>query len=141
MDTTTNSGKTYGELFEEFLSQFDEVERGKISERNQFRSAWRHNLDLKITQAFRLYGKKLEFSLDIMNVLNLLNEDWGKNEYVLYGTSNLLQFNGYETPGNASTRIRAAYYPNAKGNTKEALYQQSDLYSRWRMQFGIRFYF
>ncbi len=141
MDTTTNSGKTYGELFEEFLAQFDEVERGKISERNQFRSAWRHNLDLKITQAFRLYGKKLEFSLDIMNLLNLLNEDWGKNEYVLYGTSNLLQFNGYETPGNASTRIRAAYYPNAKGNTKEALYQQSDLYSRWRMQFGIRLYF
>lgn len=141
-DTILNSGKTYGQLFEEFLDQYDDIERGKICERNSQRSSWRHFLDVKITQQFRIYKHyKMDLSLDIMNVLNLLNSDWGKSEYVLYGTYSLLEFDGYEDPNNPSSRIKAAFYPNSKGNTKSALYQQSDLWSRWRMQFGIRLYF
>ncbi len=140
-DTLLKSGKTYGELFEDFIGQFDQAERGKVSERNQFRSSWRHTLDLKITQAFSVFDRRMEISLDIMNVLNLLNSDWGKSEYVLYGTSSLLEFVGFETPNDPNSRIKAAYYPNAKGNSKEVLYQQSDLMSRWRMQFGVRIFF
>jgi hypothetical protein len=60
--------------------------RGQYAERNGMRTPWNHELDLKILHEFKLSKtdkfKTLQISLDIFNVLNLLNNDWGHVTFV-----------------------------------------------------------
>lgn len=55
--------------------------RGQYAERNGARLPWYHRLDAKIQQdIFRNIGSHrhtLQFSIDILNVLNLVNQNWG----------------------------------------------------------------
>lgn len=57
--------------------------KGKYAERNGAMLPWVNKFDIKIAQEFYLNvgGKRntLQVSLDILNVGNLLNSDWGKN--------------------------------------------------------------
>ena len=133
------SGKTYGQLFEEFISQFD-VERGKVNERNSQRQPWRNNVDLRIAHSFKINSNKFEVSLDIMNVLSILKKDWGKSEYLPYSTYSLIDFAGFEKQDDPSSRIRAQYKP-ASQVKKADIWEINDYYSRWRMQLGIRYSF
>lgn len=139
-DIEPTTGKTYGQLFEEFIGQFD-VERGKINERNSLRQPWRNNVDLRISHTFSIdNSNKIELSLDIMNFLSLINKEWGKSEYLPYSTYGLIDFAGYEVQDDPSSRIKAQYKPAGKVN-KDDIWEINDYYSRWRMQFGIRYSF
>jgi hypothetical protein len=51
--------------------------RGRILERNGCREPWSHTTILSVRQAIPIGGHALEAELDVFNVLNLLNEDWG----------------------------------------------------------------
>jgi hypothetical protein len=136
------TGKTYGDMFEDFIGQFDEAKRGKVSERNQYRQPWRHNLDLRLAQTVGTFGsQKIEVTLDLMNVLNLMNSDWGVVKYIPYNTYNLLEFVGYEKANDPSSRIKASFIPNKGGNAKNDIWSLNDYLSRWRMQIGIRYSF
>ena len=51
---------------------------GKVAERNGGVNGFYGTLDLRLTKKFNLYKKhSLELSVDIFNVANLLNKDWG----------------------------------------------------------------
>ena len=58
--------------------------RGKIAPRNAFRSPWFHKLDLRFTQDIPspIKGHKGKFMLDIQNVGNLVNKNWGRFQQV-----------------------------------------------------------
>ncbi len=49
--------------------------------RNAFRAGWVNNFDLRISQELPGFfkGHKSELWLDIMNVGNLINKDWGRS--------------------------------------------------------------
>jgi hypothetical protein len=73
--------------------------RGQYAERNALRTPWNHELDLKLMHEFRLSKKNpkqtLQLSMDIFNVLNLINNDWGHITFVTNVnnfTVNLLTF-------------------------------------------------
>ena len=51
---------------------------GKVAERNGGVNGFYGTLDLRLAKKFQLYKKhSLELSVDIFNVLNMLNKDWG----------------------------------------------------------------
>lgn len=51
---------------------------GKVAERNGGVNGFYGTLDLRLAKKFKTYKKQnLEVSVDIFNVANMLNKDWG----------------------------------------------------------------
>ncbi|MFN3781187.1 MAG: hypothetical protein ACK4SO_03315, partial [Candidatus Kapaibacteriota bacterium] len=150
--------KNWDEL-NQFISWFPELEdqRGKIVERNSLRQPWYNQLDLRITQEFpTLRGQSLQIYVDILNVLNLLNSDWGHLKFVSNAVyDRAFTYNGIVTqdlidnPQNGFTQadlgkmiVKFSIPKDAQGNpSKDAMFSTSDLISRWQIQFGIRYSF
>jgi hypothetical protein len=135
----TRAGRTFADL-DEFIknNEYLRENRGKISERNGARNPWQEYLDLRITQDipdFMGIGA-FQLSLDIQNVLNLLNSEWGINESTTFDYQ-IVQYLGTVTyQGRANTPVYSFSKP-----TNNTPYSQSDYSSRWRMQLGIRYSF
>jgi hypothetical protein len=53
-------------------------QRGRILERNSCREPWSHTTILSVRQAVPVAGHAFEAQLDVFNVLNLLNGEWGE---------------------------------------------------------------
>jgi hypothetical protein len=134
----TFSGVGQGEAFDKFIEQDEYLRdrRGEYAERYGAISPWRGKWDFKFLQDynFRVSSaseKKntIQFSVDILNVGNLINSDWG---VVQVPTS--VQPIGVTVAGNTPT------YTFTNTQTKTFNYDAS-LASRWQMQFGIRYIF
>lgn len=62
-------------------------EIGRVARRNSCRNPWFHSVDLHIAKGFGFGGgQEIELIADLFNVLNGINEDWGKYEVI--GLSN-----------------------------------------------------
>ncbi|MBP3725865.1 MAG: TonB-dependent receptor [Bacteroidaceae bacterium] len=105
--------------------------RGQYYKRYADNLRFEHHFDVHIAQKFSFkVGKQinsLELSMNILNVGNLLNKDWGRtygNSFGVYYSPVNYQGNGlYQYTGNYSTR------------------NYSDFYSRWRGQIGLKYTF
>ncbi|WP_439487810.1 TonB-dependent receptor [Algoriphagus sp.] len=132
-------------LFNSFIEQDEYLSsrRGEYVERNGARTPWTHQFDVKIMQDIftNIGGKKntLQLTLDIFNVGNLLNKDWGR-QYT-YGNSffdntyRLLRVAGYD-----GTTPQYTFNPVPMDEP----YFTSDSPiggSRWVGQVGIRYIF
>jgi hypothetical protein len=65
--------------FERFVERTEclREQQGRILERNSCREPWSHTTIASVRQVIPLAGQSLEAELDVFNVLNLLNGDWG----------------------------------------------------------------
>jgi hypothetical protein len=109
--------------------------RGTIVPRNASRYPWQHSLDARIAQDIPIPGlrdNRLQITLDIVNVLNLINKNWGKSYYVSNQNDAFWTFNGYD----AATGKEKIYYTD---RTTAVL--TSNLGSRWGAQLGLRYSF
>jgi hypothetical protein len=112
--------------------------RGSFTERNAARTPWNTTADFHFSQDLNFStGKTITLSLDIMNVTNLLNANWGK-AYFSPNTYN----------STASVGL-VPYFPN-KSSQNYPLYQfvnpgtaysVDPVASRWQMQLGARYTF
>src|SRR5690606_20188574 len=89
------------------LDQYIEAEpclrenRGKIMSRNLCKEPWQNRVDARFT--FRVptvRTQRAELMVDVFNVLNLLNEDWGQVKGVPFPTIELLELRGWDTANN-----------------------------------------
>ncbi|WP_343532136.1 carboxypeptidase regulatory-like domain-containing protein [Pedobacter sp.] len=108
--------------------------RGQYAERFGGRMPWEHQFDVRLLQdlggLIKGTSNKIQLSVDVFNVGNLLNKEWGR---------------GYSLGNNASTLINYTtssgggftFAPPA-GNTA---YQINQTSSRWAAQFGVRYLF
>ena len=66
-------------LFEQLLTREPclEKSRTRIMHRNSCRTPWSNELDLRFSQPLRLGGAEVTLTLDVLNVLNLIDRDWG----------------------------------------------------------------
>ena len=89
------------EAFERFIEGTPclRSQRGRILERNSCREPWSHTTIASIRQAIPVGGRTLEAELDVFNVLNLLNGDWGRYQVA---APRLLEHVG-QTPAPAET--------------------------------------
>ncbi|MFV5684300.1 TonB-dependent receptor [Flavobacterium sp. GB2R13] len=133
------SGAGQGAAFDNFIKQDDYLNgrRGQYAERYGALSPWRGKWDLKLMQDYNFKissasEKKntIQFSVDVLNLGNLLNSDWG-----------LIQQPISVQP--IGVKVNAANIPTYTFNgtqTKTFSYDAS-LASRWQAQFGIRYIF
>jgi hypothetical protein len=118
--------------------EYLKANKGKISERSGPREPWSHQVDLHFSQEIPMFsGQRLEFAFDIVNVLNLLNSEWG---WVRTTGANqtvpLMQFSRIETAAGAD-RGKPRYRFLGISDP----YPPDNLASRWQAQFGIRYTF
>ena len=115
--------------------------RGRIMRRNVCREPWQNRLDTRFT--FRvptINSQRAEISLDVINVLNLVNQDWGVIRGMSNATADLLELRGWDDANN-----RGIFRPT--GNLRLDHAGNADPFntffdnSRWRMQLGVRYAF
>jgi hypothetical protein len=108
--------------------------RGTIVPRNASREPWFHGLDARIAQDIPIPGLKdnrLQLTLDIVNLLNLFNKDWGKLVYVSNQNDVPWTLMGKETDGRDKIQF----------TDRADIFSISQLSSRWQMQLGLRYSF
>ena len=121
-----------------FIAQDDYLSehRGQIAERFGAVNPWFGNLDLRILQdvAFEVSGKpqRFQLSLDILNVPNLLNSDWGVRQVARASATAPLELVDFDSEGE----------PVFNFVGPESTYTDNpNILSRWRMQLGIKYIF
>ena len=119
--------------FETFIMQdpYLRTHRGQYMEKYGALSPWRSRIDVKLSQTLRLAKqRRLEFNLNILNLGNLLDENWGH----------------IHLPTN---RQPLGVYLDSNGtpvysfdpSLKHSFTNDYSLDSRWQIQAGIRFSF
>ncbi|MDQ8051407.1 MAG: carboxypeptidase regulatory-like domain-containing protein [Pedobacter sp.] len=115
---------------DEYLS----TRRGQYAERNGGRMPWEHQFDLRIMQdlgvIFKGTKNSLQLSLDIINVGNLINKDWGRSYFL---NNNAYALINYSTSGGGGFTFRAP--------ANNVPYSPSSIASRYQAQFGLRYNF
>ena len=124
--------------------------KGQYAERNGLRTPWNNELDMKIMHQFKLGKGKtrsLEISLDVFNVLNLLNNDWGHVNFVTNinnYTVNFLKF-AKDANGKAVGSPASGYQPTFNFIKPAGLdnhyYTVDPINSRWQGQLGVKLNF
>lgn len=118
--------------------------KGQYAERNGALLPWRNNFDAKIMQEFfvKAGGKRntIQVSLDILNVANLINCNWGIADY--YNQNNILvntNNSSVVAGGTVKPTFRLNPYNNAmlRNTTRENI----GYGSTYSMQIGIRYIF
>lgn len=107
--------------------------RGKIAERNCGRQPFTNSMDVKFAVGLPVQRAKVEITFDVLNFLNLLNDGWGRYEFLDFQTLNALAYRGIEAPtGQAIYDIATFTTPTFRKFTID------NLRSRWQAQWGLR---
>jgi hypothetical protein len=111
--------------------------RGQIAERFGLVNPWYSNVDLRVQQdvALGALGRQhgFQIGLDVMNVGNLINSDWGVRKIAdPSATSPLTFLNRFDVNG------RPVF--NFTGPERTFI-DDPDLLSRWRAQIGVKYFF
>jgi hypothetical protein len=113
--------------------------RGQYAERNGAENPFLSTLDLKLLQDFyvNVGGKRntIQVSLDIFNFGNMLNSNWSVPQEPIRRA--LINFRRYDAEG----RPVFQYALNNGEPLTNSFRPQSNIASRWQMQFGLRYIF
>jgi hypothetical protein len=126
--------------FNAFIEQDDylKANRGKIADRFGALNPWFSNIDLRLMQDFNLgTGDRphtIQLSIDILNLGNLLNSEWGVRSVANAAATAPLQLVDFAGPSQAPRF-------NFKGTAKSTFTDDPGLFSRWQMQIGLRYMF
>ncbi|NQV16858.1 TonB-dependent receptor [bacterium] len=110
--------------------------RGKIADRFSSSNPWFTNIDLRVAHDINmgLMGKArtLQISLDVLNVMNLVNNSWGVRQMASPQATSPLALTGWDTDGEPIFDFTGP---------EETLVNSLDEASRWRMQMGAKLTF
>ncbi|HLE57378.1 MAG TPA: hypothetical protein VJB15_09865, partial [Rhodothermia bacterium] len=121
-----------------FIEQDDylRTHRGKIAERFGALNPWYNNIDLRVLQdfSFGTIGKRqtLQLSLDVLNVGNLVNSDWGVRKVASASATSPLTFKDFDASGQPTFNFTGP---------STTFIDDPGLFSRWRAQLGLRYLF
>jgi hypothetical protein len=110
--------------------------RGKFLDRNAMQTPFEHHLDLHIAQDIYFSAessRKVQLSLDVINLGSLLSKDWGASYYTSKYKISPVEISGFTTDAEGH---RTPKYRFVGGSIS-----RNDLLSRWRMQVGVRVVF
>ena len=126
-------------LLDAFIEQDDYLSehRGEISERSGGVNPWYSNIDLRILQDFSLMmGNRkhtFQLSVDILNVANLINSDWGVRKVAAASATSPIELVNFDDSG--------APVFNYKGGDQTTYVDDPGPLSRWQMQVGLKYFF
>jgi hypothetical protein len=121
----------------QFIAQDDYLSglRGQYTEKYGGETPWNTQVDLRILQDLIVNKKNkqtLQFSVDIINLGNLINSKWGVVEYATTA--------GFYQPLSVSYNNNSPTY-QFDPSIKKTFTESPDLQSRWQMQLGLRYIF
>ena len=122
------------QAFNEFIEQDEYLSsrRGQFAERNTILSPWFSRWDVRLLQDFKITEtNQLQFTMDILNVGNLISSNWGVRELPLN-----TQPVGVDVDPNT---LQPVY--NFDVNQTSTFVDDFSLQSRWQIQFGLRYFF
>ncbi|MFQ5863860.1 MAG: carboxypeptidase regulatory-like domain-containing protein [bacterium] len=134
----TVSAQQQWDAFNAFIAQDDYLSshRGQIAERFGLLNPWYSNIDLRILQDFSLnFGAQkhtFQLSIDILNVANLINSDWGVRKVPNTAATRPLELVRFDDTGAPVFHFVGP---------EETFVDDPGILSRWRMQIGIRYLF
>lgn len=137
------------QLLDNYINQdkYLSANRGKVADRNGALLPWVNRFDFRMTQDIVLSKKeksKLQLSLDILNIGNMLNSDWGVRQFPNQRT--LMNYRGAtETIVNGvptyTPRYRLNTLPGSTEFPTQTFRNSNNISDSWRMQVGVRYLF
>ena len=107
--------------------------RGDYVEKNATRGPWTDIVDLRFVQDLIVSKNKLQFTFDIFNFTNFINQDWGRRYFV--GSF------GFAQPLRTVTAGPDPVFRFQEGSDDPRITDFGFSGSRWRAQIGIRYTF
>lgn len=107
--------------------------RGEIAERHGLTNPWFNNIDLKILHNFNTNVGTFQLSVDILNVANLVNSNWGVRK-----VANPLATTPLEHKGEWTADGEPILYFSG---VDETFIDDPGPFSRWGLQIGLRYMF
>jgi len=133
-----SGGASQASAFESFIQQDDylSANRGSYMEKYAALSPWRGRWDVKFLQDLKLNvgndkTNHIQFSIDVLNLGNLLNSDWGVVQYPT---------NRQPIAVSVDPVTKVPTYSFNESQTR-TFTNDFSLLSRWQMQFGLRYIF
>ena len=119
--------------------------KGEILRRNACRAPWQHHLDLRVTHAIDVGGSEIRLEADMINVLNLINSEWGTIQSIRSNVP-LLEPTGRTeslstTPGELSSRWAGGQLPARDSEGRLVPPKPWSVLtpdSQWQAQLGVR---
>jgi hypothetical protein len=111
--------------------------RGSIAPRNCARSPWNHTLDLRIAQQLPIKVVNLQLTVDVENVMNMLDEDSGLVRFVEFGTTTPWGYAGINDQGQPIYTLNSIV-TDPENNSR---FLTHNIASRWRAKLGLRLTF
>lgn len=108
---------------------------GEVAERNAEFDGWVHNFDVRVSQELPGFfaGNKAEIWLDILNIGNMIDKDWGVIEEVGFPSMRgIVEYGGINSSGQYVYRFNTPDQPR--------VYDDRGV-SRWALQLGFRYTF
>jgi hypothetical protein len=121
--------------FIESVECLDEA-RGTVIGRNACREPWSNRFDFRLAQNVSGFSQTAQITLDILNVGNLINREWGRSEFQNNQADNLLTLGTGNTAPDASGHRLYSAFP-----ARTDRYTISNLDSRYQIQLGLRYSF
>lgn len=133
-------------LFNELvdLEECLQDQAGQIMERNSCRAPWVNTLNLKAKVGLPVPSTRgrVALTLDMFNVLNLLNQDWGLEQAPAFNTMDLLQLRGRDNATGDMQFDYDGWTETDETDTVRAVRQYTTYFSsRWNIQAGLRLSF
>lgn len=132
-DESTFSAEDQKRALEDFIEQDDymNANRGKYAGKYAQLRPWYSNWDMRILQEYKLADqRKIEFSIDILNIGNLISSKWGVRQ-------NPTNTQPIGVVTDADGNVTYSFDPSLKKTYTDDF----SLLSRWQAQFGLRFVF
>ena len=114
--------------------------KGQYAEAYCAYTPWVHQLDLRVAQDVGIrWGKqmhKLQFSVDLLNLANLLNSNWGTGYYLDCNNGQILHCTNVDELSKGAAPIYTF-----SGKTNHTFAPSKDFGRCWMLQFGVRYLF
>jgi len=137
-DVVFKGGAAMETAFFDYLKTNKQLQEyaGGIAKVNGSNSPWVHQVDIRLSQEIPGFADtKGEVWLDIMNVGNLINNDWGRIEEVGFpGANGIVRFAGVDSAGKYVYDFRAT-------DVRDLTLRDVRGESRWALQVGVKFKF
>ncbi len=140
------SAAQQGQLFEDYINQdkYLSKHRGQYAERNGATLPWLNRLDVKFMQDLFVKSgnmkNTLQFTIDVFNIGNLINSDWGKIKTV--NASSILIPTNQNSLVPGGTVVPTFRLAADQGNIITRTYRDLlSVASTYSIQFGLRYIF
>jgi outer membrane receptor protein involved in Fe transport len=130
--------------FEEFIQSTEclSQNRGRILPRNECASPWTNLLNVSVSQALPVFRQQnVSVQLDVFNLLNLLNSDWGEQTFIDPQVT-VLDYRGLtNATGSLIAGAATPAQPIYRYTVGQSRYNFSNIESNYQLQLSLRYSF